>query len=72
MKLTDIADCLKILNNTLDNNQVLENIKKLDHILNTHRLDLEPRLVHFLERRSYQKALRFIEEEADPPKGKRR
>jgi len=72
MNLTDITDCLKILNKTLDSNQILEEIRKLDQILNAHKLDLEPRLVHFLERRSYQKALQFIEEESDPSGGESR
>ena len=69
MNLTEIADSLRILNQPSGGDQILEAVRKLDRILSAHRVDLEPRLVHFLERRSYQKALQFIEEEADPPKG---
>ncbi len=69
MNLTEIANTLRVLNRPSGGEQILEAVRKVDRFLSAHRVDLEPRLVHFLERRSYQKALQFIEEETEPPRG---
>ncbi len=42
---------------------------KLDGFLSAGRGQLHPQLVHFLERRSYAKALMFVNGEADIPAG---
>jgi hypothetical protein len=41
----------------------------LDRYLEEGRSDLHPQLVHFLERRSYPKALMFLGGESDIPVG---
>ena len=41
----------------------------LDRYLNEGRPDLHPQLVHFLEKRSYAKALLFLGGESDIPAG---
>lgn len=38
-------------------------LRGLDDALREHRNELPPQLAHFLERRSYEKARRFIETE---------
>lgn len=40
--------------------EILEATRRLDALLEEHRASLHPRLRHFLERRSYRKALDFI------------
>jgi len=42
---------------------------QLDEAAKTHERELDPQLSHFLKRRSYQKALMFLEGEGDIPKG---
>ncbi len=42
---------------------------QLDEALVTHKRELDPQLKHFLKRRSYQKALMFLEGEGDIPRG---
>ncbi|HEU5081618.1 MAG TPA: hypothetical protein VFT72_20565 [Opitutaceae bacterium] len=44
-------------------------MEKLDEILAAHRAELHPQLAHFLERRSYAKALDFLGG-VDVPSGK--
>lgn len=44
-------------------------MEKLDGVLSTERNHLNPQLVHFLERRSYAKALMFLGGESDIPVG---
>ena len=41
----------------------------LDEVVATNRSDLSPQLVHFLERRSYAKALQFLGGAEDIPAG---
>lgn len=42
---------------------------QLDEAAQQHRRELDPQLMHFLKRRSYQKALMFLDGEGDIPKG---
>ncbi len=44
-------------------------LSELDDAARTHKRELDPQLLHFLKRRSYQKALMFLEGESDIPKG---
>jgi len=48
--------------NTIDADEMLGAIVTLDKIVQKKRDCLPKRLVHFLERRSYEKALTWIEE----------
>ncbi len=43
-----------------DTHKMLQGMERLDSLLATHRDALDPRLAHFLERRSYAKALEFL------------
>ena len=43
-------------------------LKQLDNILEEHEAEMDARLRHFLQNRSYEKALLWIEGET-PPKG---
>ncbi len=52
-----------------DTSKVTEGLKSLDGLLVENRSELDPQLVHFLSRRSYEKALMFLEGEGDIPKG---
>ena len=43
---------------------VTQEMERLDNYVLTHRAALHPQLAHFLERRSYAKALAYVEAEA--------
>ncbi len=47
-----------------DGDGIASALSRLDEIVRTERDRLPPRLVHFLERRSYEKAGSFLDEEA--------
>jgi hypothetical protein len=48
---------------------LVEDLTRLDAALERVRADLHPQLVHFLERRSYAKALMFLTGQSDIPAG---
>ena len=50
---------------SLSPESLLEAIRALDACLEQSRAALHPRLRHFLERRSYTKALAFLESQSD-------
>jgi hypothetical protein len=52
-----------------DGTRVSHEMGRLDDLLARGRADLHPQLVHFLERRSYAKALMFLGGETDIPVG---
>jgi hypothetical protein len=52
-----------------DGRVIAEEMSKLDDFLAVGRASLHPQLVHFLERRSYAKALMFLGGETDIPVG---
>lgn len=52
-----------------DGQTVAEEMARLDDFLMQGRLTLHPQLVHFLEKRSYPKALMFLGGETDIPVG---
>lgn len=54
---------------TSDGQTVAEEMAKLDDLLERGRLALHPQLVHFLQNRSYAKALMFLGGESDIPVG---
>jgi hypothetical protein len=43
-----------------DTHKMLQSMERLDGLLAAHRELLDPRIAHFLERRSYAKALEFL------------
>ncbi len=47
-----------------DGEGITSALTRLDEIVKSEREGLPPRLIHFLERRSYAKAEAFLEEEA--------
>lgn len=68
----DIKDSLAALFEAVkrsDGEAVLRETRRLDASLASHRERLHPQLVHFLERRSYPKALQFLGGAADIPAG---
>ena len=52
-----------------DGGVIATEMARLDEILEKARSDLHPQLVHFLERRSYAKAVMFLGGESDIPVG---
>jgi len=52
-----------------DGSVIAEEMARLDELLEKARRDLHPQLVHFLERRSYAKAVMFLGGESDIPVG---
>ncbi len=52
-----------------DGGVIAEEMARLDEFLEKARGDLHPQLVHFLERRSYAKAVMFLGGESDIPVG---
>jgi hypothetical protein len=59
----EIKDSLNLLLNSInksDGRAVAEQMGRLEDLLARGRAGLHPQLVHFLERRSYAKALTFL------------
>lgn len=52
-----------------DGEAIASRMQSLDNLLDAARATLHPQLVHFLERRSYPKALMFLGGESDIPVG---
>jgi hypothetical protein len=48
--------------------ELLNALQKMDEVLNDRRTEIHPRLLHFLQNRSYQKALTWING-GEPAKG---
>ena len=69
MKLNhEIEQCLKQITQTEGNTEALvEALKRLDEIAKS--TDLPKQLVHFLQKRSYEKALLYLQGSAKIPKG---
>jgi hypothetical protein len=63
--LVALLDAIK----SADGDAVTVQMTKLDGYLDEGRGKLHPQLVHFLERRSYNKALLFLGGESDIPAG---
>jgi hypothetical protein len=63
--LVALLDAIK----TADGDAVTVQMTKLDGYLDEGRGKLHPQLVHFLERRSYNKALLFLGGASDIPAG---
>jgi hypothetical protein len=69
---THIKDSLILLLEAIkrsDGAAIAEEMARLDGYLEQGRLTLHPQLVHFMERRSYAKALMFLGGESDIPVG---
>lgn len=68
MVLESIEKCLRtivFIKNPEKSNNLLKSIKDLDVLVEKNRDSLPKRLVHFLEKRSYDKAVAFIAEEME-------
>ena len=52
-----------------DGERISAGMARLDELLESGRAALHPQLVHFLERRSYPKALQFLGGASDIPAG---
>ncbi len=63
--LITLLDAIKTSNGAA----VVEQMEKLDGFLAQGRNGLHPQLVHFLEKRSYAKAVMFLGGESDIPVG---
>lgn len=55
--------------NRSDGNLISDRMTKLDEVVERSGLTLHPQLLHFLERRSYAKALQFLGGASDIPAG---
>ena len=63
--LTSLLNAIK----TSDGQMIADEMARLDEFLERGRAGLHPQLVHFLENRSYAKALMFLGGEIDIPVG---
>ena len=50
-----------------DKNDIVSAIKDLDLLVESRADEMDDRLTHFLQRRSYQKALEFLRDLAEAP-----
>jgi hypothetical protein len=69
---TQIKESLMLLLDGIkrsDGPVIAEQMARLDTALEQGRLSIHPQLAHFLERRSYAKALMFLGGESDIPVG---
>ena len=70
VNMEEIISCLQIITSTQSNGgkKLSDSLRTLDSITHDSNIDLNPRLRHFLENRSYIKALQFLQGE-NPEKG---
>jgi len=68
--MKEIKSCLQVITNPKDAKpgEFKQTLARLDEIVREQKLDLHPRLRHFLENRSYQKAVTWLRGET-PEKG---
>ena len=68
--MDELINCLKIITNPSDGlpGSLGKALSDLDALVDDPSLNLHPRLVHFLQNRSYQKAITWIEG-GEPEKG---
>ena len=69
---TRLKDALILLEESISSanaNGITSALKALDETTQAHRSELDSQLLHYLERRSYQKALAHLSGESDIPKG---
>ena len=68
--MEEIKSCLQVITNPKDAKpgEFKQTLARLDEIVREQKQDLHPRLRHFLENRSYQKAVTWFEGET-PEKG---
>ena len=69
---TKLKEALILLQESISNANaegITSSLKTLDETTQANRSSLDSQLLHYLERRSYQKALAHLEGEADIPKG---
>ena len=68
--MEEIKSCLKIITNPKDAKpgEFKQTLARLDEIVREQKQNLHPRLCHFLENRSYQKAVTWLRGET-PEKG---
>ena len=68
--MDEIKVCLQTISNPEDakSGELLDALKILDSFLSENKMNLHPQLKHFLEKRSYQKALIWMDGEV-PEKG---
>ncbi len=52
-----------------DASAITGSLRSLDELVGLHRSELDPQLVHYLSRRSYEKAQMFLEGKDGIPKG---
>jgi hypothetical protein len=52
-----------------DASAITGSLRTLDELVNSHRSELDPQLVHYLSRRSYEKAQMYLEGKDGIPKG---
>jgi len=53
-----------------DGGGIREGLAEIDTALKDHRREIDAQLRHFLKKRSYMKALMYLNGESDIPKGK--
>lgn len=69
---SEIRECLLSLNesmNAANGAGMIAGMERLDRFVSTGAASLPPRLLHFLENRSYAKALDFLGGNAEVPRG---
>ena len=52
-----------------DASAITGSLRILDELMGSHRSELDPQLVHYLSRRSYEKAQMYLEGKDGIPKG---
>lgn len=63
-RIKETIEALEAGVRALDSAAILRETARLDELLAAHKKDLDPRLAHFLQQRSYAKARRLLETEA--------
>lgn len=72
--LRDLAQALLTWRRALTSEPetLIRALQELDRLLAHHRRHIDPQLAHFLERRSYEKAIRLLGLDSEEPAGSAR
>jgi len=68
-KLKEALISMQVAISKSDSEQIMKSLSTIDELRTKGRKEFDPQLNHYLKNRSYQKALMFLEDEGDIPKG---
>jgi hypothetical protein len=69
-QLKDALEALKVSIDQGDAPRISQSLETIERVYSENRSSLHPELKHYMMKRSYMKALMFLNQESDIPKGR--